>query len=1067
MMKVLSRFLSPLGSILQCCGAGFPLFILMPVADAPAEDKSVAGSDQVADIIENYEGRGALSDGSDPTPPEEALKGFALREGFEIELVASEPDIGQPLHISWDSKGRMWVTQYLQYQFPAGLKIVEYDNHLRAQFDKVPEPPPHGAKGADKVTVFEDTTGDGRYDSHRDVITGLNIATSAVHGAGGIWVTNPPYLLFYPDADGDAEPDGDPEVKLSGFGLEDTHAVANSLKWGPDGWLYGACGSTTTGSVENPATGERVEWQGQMVWRYHPATEEFEIWAEGGGNTFSLEIDSAGRIFSGTNNGSTRGMHYPQGSYGKKSWGKHGPLTNPYAFGYFDHMKHQGDDRRFAQAFCIYEGGLYGEEWEGKVIAANSLHNLVWVSELLPDGSTFRTVDEEPLVTSPDRWFRPVFAGVGPDGCVYLADWYDTRLSHVRPVDDWHKDSGRIYRIVPTGTEPKIPDMDFAGMSPDELMAHFDDPNWVVRKRALLELGWGEGIEELALLMHMEIDERFVAFADSEFAGLAGGIFKPLIPYLAMMMSLEEQVRDDEAERWAIRYMSQMAPSDYPPSIPPSLKNNEEVLKMNQQVSEMMDSSMQKVATDLKENFLRDPDLHDRAQLAAAAKQFPWPIASVVVEELLTHDEDLTDPHIPLLIWWAIEAHAEDARGEIGALAADPETWKSKIFREVVAERLARRYAMAGGEENFLSAAKLLETAPDEDAAKRLMTGIQLAFQGADLPDLPPELTRQMEAHASAAGGSPLVLALQRGDKGAVKKARAAVESSGTDPVERIELVRLLGESGDPSVVPVLLKLLGLDQHSALKRVVLQALARYDDPEIPKTILARHGRTLPAEHGVRSTAHLVLAGRVDWAAQFLEKVERAHIKAGEVSPDVIQLLARHGDSGIDEKVRELWPNSVAATSEANRTEIERIKKVLAGGKGDADAGKVQFAARCASCHQLFGEGQKIGPDLTPYERQNLDFWLPAIVDPSLELREGFLQYVATMKDGRIVIGMMEEQSPRAVTLRDFAGQSAQLSREEIGKLEASPVSAMPPGLLAGMSDKDLRDLFAYLMKVEE
>ncbi|NNE93770.1 MAG: dehydrogenase, partial [Verrucomicrobiales bacterium] len=437
-------------------------------------DVSKAGNEQVAEIIKTYKGRGTLADDTPPTPPEEAVKKFKVRDGFEVELVASEPVIGQPLHISWDSKGRMWVTQYLQYQFPAGLKIVEYDNHLRAQFDKVPEPPPHGTKGADKITVFEDTNGDGKYDSHRDVITGLNIATSAVHGAGGIWVSNPPYLLFYPDADGDANPDSDPQVKLAGFGLEDTHSVMNSLKWGPDGWLYGANGSTTTGEVKDPASGEIVKWQGQMIWRYHPPTEKFEIYAEGGGNTFSVEIDSKGRVFSGTNNGNTRGMYYPQGAYGKKGWGKHGPLTNPYAFGYINHMAHEGDKNRFAQAFCIYEGGLYGDEWEGKIIAPNSLHNIVWVSKLLPDGSTFKTVDEEPLVETDDRWFRPVFSGVGPDGCVYIADWYDTRLSHVRPVDDWHKSSGRIYRVKPMGTDPKLQVMDFANASAEDLVGEFD-----------------------------------------------------------------------------------------------------------------------------------------------------------------------------------------------------------------------------------------------------------------------------------------------------------------------------------------------------------------------------------------------------------------------------------------------------------------------------------------------------------------------------------------------------------------------------------------------------------------
>ncbi|MCB1089131.1 MAG: L-sorbosone dehydrogenase, partial [Verrucomicrobiae bacterium] len=278
-----------------CLIAGLTLLTALAAAQEktpapqPGADVTKAGTDQVADIIKNYEGRGTLADDTPPTPPQEAVKQFKMREGFAIDLMASEPEIGQPLFISWDSKGRLWVMQYLQYQFPAGLKIVEYDNHLRAQFDKVPEPPPHGTKGADKITIFEDTDGDGRFDKHQDAITGLNIATSVETGHGGIWVTNPPYLLYYPDPDGDGIPNGDPEVRLSGFGIEDTHSVMSNLEWGPDGWLYGVNGSTTTGKVKNPATGKEVAWQGQMVWRYHPDSHEFEIYGEGGGNTFSLE----------------------------------------------------------------------------------------------------------------------------------------------------------------------------------------------------------------------------------------------------------------------------------------------------------------------------------------------------------------------------------------------------------------------------------------------------------------------------------------------------------------------------------------------------------------------------------------------------------------------------------------------------------------------------------------------------------------------------------------------------------------------------------------------------------
>ncbi len=167
-------------------------------------------------------------------------------------------------------------------------------------------------------------------------------------------------------------------------------------------------------------------------------------------------------------------------------------------------MKFQGDDRRFPQAFLIYDGGLLGPDFEGSVIAPNSMCNLVWHSRRYRDGSTFRTVDEPNLVESSDRWFRPVYGGVGPDGGVYIADWYDTRLSHVSPVDDWHKESGRIYRIAPVradstgadskgaeGTRQRLHDaVDLTKLNLDQLIGCFSHPNKWVRQRAALEIGW-------------------------------------------------------------------------------------------------------------------------------------------------------------------------------------------------------------------------------------------------------------------------------------------------------------------------------------------------------------------------------------------------------------------------------------------------------------------------------------------------------------------------------------------------------------------------------------------------
>lgn len=998
-------------------------------SDSSNQATTVAGSEQALDVIRSFPGRGALADGSEPTPAEEAMKTFRLRSGFALDLIAAEPAVEQPLFLSWDAKGRLWAVLYRQYQFPAGLKIVEYDDHLRARFDKIPLPPPQGERGEDIIRVFEDQDGDGHFESHKDVISGLNLATAVAVGAGGIWVANPPYLLFYPDADGDDVPDSDPVVKLSGFGIEDTHAVMNNLLWGPDGWLYGANGSTTTGSVVDPATGKTVSWQGQMIWRFHPPTERFEIFAEGGGNTFSLEIDAAGQVFSGTNGGRTRGMHYPQGSYGTKSWGKHGPLTNPYAFGYFEHMKHEGDERRFPQTFAIEEGGLFGPELAGRIVSANALHNLVWASRLERDGSTYRTVDEENPVESPDRWFRPVYAGLGPDGAIYLADWYDSRLSHVRPVDDWHKTSGRIYRLRPEGQPPVYREGDLSKLPAAELLARLEHPNRLVRRRAVLELGWrGERsvVDEL---------ERLVESA-------RGQVSLEALWALNLLDGLTEERatawldhQQPDLRRWVVRLVGDRCQASEP------------------------------LAAKLAHLARHENDVQVRVQLAASAKRLPAPTALGIIEGLTQHDEDLQDPHQPLMIWWALEAHAETHREGIAQWLSQKERWERPLIRESLLDRLMRRYAIAGGPENYASAATLLELAPDDKAKAKLLEALQDSFTGVSLPELPEPLSLALQDYSRSLGDRGLVLRLRSGEKGAVEEALKAVLDSSLPTGVRSELVRQLGESGDRRAIDPLLKILALNQEHALKRVALQTLARYDEDRVAQGILSRYGSTLPAEHGVRSTAERVLAGRLGWARLMMDRVEVAAIKARDLEADVVQLMMEHGDAELNARIQKFWPGIAAGSGGVDlAAETNRIKAVLAEGLGDEAAGQVIFAARCAICHRLFGEGTELGPDLTGYERSNLDFWIPSIVNPSLELREGYGNYVASMKDGRKVVGLMVEQSPRTVTLKDLAGQVSLLDRSSIESLEASPISPMPPGLLTGLSDKELKDFFAYLMK---
>ncbi len=259
--------------------------------------------------------------------PAEAVKRMQVADGLEVGVYASEPQIRQPVAITFDEKGRMWVIQYLQYPAPNGLKPVKVDQYLRTVYDRVPEPPPQGPKGADRITICEDTDGDGRADKFTDFISGLNLATGLAIGHGGVFVVQSPYLLFYPDRNHDDVPDGDPEVLLSGFGMEDAHAFPNSLQWGPDGWLYGAQGSTVTAKIRG------IEFQ-QGIWRYHPLTKQFELFAEGGGNTWGVDFDRRGEIFASSNGGHVM-FHQVQGAYYIKGFSKHGELHNPHSYGYF------------------------------------------------------------------------------------------------------------------------------------------------------------------------------------------------------------------------------------------------------------------------------------------------------------------------------------------------------------------------------------------------------------------------------------------------------------------------------------------------------------------------------------------------------------------------------------------------------------------------------------------------------------------------------------------------------------------------------------------------------------
>ncbi len=1022
--KMLTRFLVSLIILtFWCCSDSH---------NKPAKNvelSEIAGNEEVKAYMEAFEGRGAQTDGTKSTPAEVALLNFKMANDLALDLVLSEPQIHQPVEIMFDHRGRLWVVQYNQYPYPEGLKIVDIDNWARVVFNKIPDPPPLGVRGADKITIFEDTDGEGTFDKSTDAITGLNIATGVCLGRGKIWVLTPPYLVAYPDPDGDGLPNGQPEVHLSGFGLEDTHAVANSLRWGPDGWLYGAQGSTTHATITSKASKD-VHFKGQAIWRYHPVTQVFEVFAEGGGNTFHVEIDAKGRVYSG-DNGAFRGFYYKQGGYYQKNWGKHGALTNPYALGYIRGMDLTGERTRFTHAWVKYEGGSLPEAYHDKIIAINPLQNFVQLTRLEATGSTFSNIDESIILETEDRWFRPVDIKAGPDGAVYLADWYDSRLSHVDPRDTWNKTTGRIYRLR-NKNEKRVEPFDLSTKSGDELVELLQHENKWFRQQALRLIGDRKDRSVLPQLKGMLENGDDQSALEALWAiNLTGG-FDSEVHKTALMHA------DPYVRMWAVRLISDQPGTRPDPSI------------------------IKKLAS----MALAETHLEVISQLASTAKRLTGPDAIPIIANLLKNDVTAYDNDNRLFIWWAVESKAIDQRENILKLLEDEKIWEQPLVNEFVINRLVQRYALAGGSDNYASCVRLFELSPGEAHKQTLMNGLQEGLRGKDLAEIPSNLAAIIAQNQAAFGEGKLALGLRQNAPEAVKEALKMIADPEASLRERLSYIRIFGEVDQPSSVPVLLKLAQGQEYSVAVRLAsIESLRHYEDEAIGSTIADAYQAKIRADPDLRAASFNLFASRASWAQELMKKIfETREIKKEEIPIDILKQVKMLGNKELVHVIETNWPEVKVTTSDEMKHEMERVKQALTLYNGDPKAGRLIYQRTCESCHRLFDKGGNIGPELTGYDRNNVEYLVLNIINPNADIREGYVNYLIEKTDGQVIMGTITDQSGGNVTVKPLAGEEIVLSPAEIKKMEAQKTSLMPERLLSPLSDQEIRDLFAYLRR---
>lgn len=954
-----------------------------------------------------------------PLAPSESARRFTVVDGLEMELVLSEPEIAQPLQVSFDERGRLWVVEYRQYPAPAGLTLVSHDQFWRAVYDRVPEPPPHGVCGADRISIHEDTNGDGLPDRHTVFVDGLNIATAAARGRGGVWVLNPPYLLFYPDRNDDDVPDGDPEVHLEGFGLEDTHSVINSLRWGPDGWLYAAQGSTVSGRVRRPgAAQEPIHTLGQNIWRYHPEQRRYGVFSEGGGNAFGVEIDDRGRIFSGHNGGNTRGFHYVQGGYLQKGFEKHGQLSNPHAYGYFPQMPHN-DAERFTHTFAIYGGGALSGVFDGRLFGIEPLQGRVVMAELQREGSTFRTRDVGFAVTSADPWFKPVDIKHGPDGALYVVDWYDFQVNHWRNYQgNMDAGNGRIYRLKARGARP-VRAEDLRSVPVGRLVALLGSPNRWARQTALRLLGDRRDPSAVPLLRQRLAESRNQEALEALWGlHLSGGFDAD-----AARLALDHP--HPAVREWAVRLLGDPA-------------------------SALPDGLLER----WQELARRETDPEVRQQLAASARRLPTRQALAVLRELVRHDEDSRDARQPLMIWWALEAKAGTDRAAVVEWFRDATLWERPLVRDHLLERVMRRFAQAATPEDLAACTTLLGVAPSRAQADRLLAGFEKAFEGRSMAGLPPDLVAML---ARAGGGSP-ALQLRTGAPGAVDDALDKVADESVDAGQRTQLIQLLGERKEPRAVRSLLRACGSPKEP-VQVAALGALRAFDGPQIAERAVSMlEGAT----NLVRTAALSLLTSRVGWSLQLARAVDGGRLKPTAVTLDAVRQMKRHDHPELAALMGKHWPATGQPTSADMEARIRDLAAIVRNGTGDPYAGKKLFTAQCAACHKLFAVGGSIGPDLTPFRRDDLDSLLLSVVHPSAEVREGYENHLVETRDDRALSGFIVRQDKTVVVLRGLDGQDVVLPREEIVEMRPAGLSLMPEGLLDGMNETQIRDFFAYL-----
>lgn len=964
--------------------------------------------------------------------PEKALARMQLADGLKARLVAAEPLVRQPVAIDFDDRGRLWVIQYLQYPNPAGLNRVKVDRYSRTQYDRMPEPPPNGPKGADRLTILKDTNGDGQADQSHDFITGLNLTTGFAFGDGGVYVLQAPYLLHYADQNKDDKPDGPPRVLLTGFGMDDAHSLANSLIWGPDGWLYGLQGSTVTAQIRG------IEFQ-QGIWRYHPPTDRFELFAEGGGNMWGLDFDRSGNLFASTNFGPHIALHVVQDAYYWKQFGKHGPLHNPFAYGHFDHMPHTNPQGGHVTAGGLfYEGGNWPDKYRGQYIGANVLSHWVAAFDFKPVKSSFTSSQSTIILNSNDPWYAPCDLALGLDGQVYVADWHDQRMAHPDPDADWDRTNGRIYAIGNKADKqpPLALQQDLSKLDSADLITLLGDKNSAIRRRARRLLKERKNSNANAQLTQIwqntaqPAELRREAFWTllSQTQRLTNQSPVSITQILSALADADAAIR-----RSAIAAIGDCATNATPPD-------------------GVINTLLQLARTETDATIL--------GQLAAASAR----IGSIPVWEAIVRNVTGTnDDRLGMRLWWAAERLSVNQLQSLTCSMMVLDGMTIPIFQKTILSRFLQKLSYVGDERAGESIAAFLDR-PEPAQSSRLAILVD-ALRGGAAAGSGPILRGTISRHYQADPGNLLYWELAARIK--LPQARTYAEMQISKKPRKMgekQWATYLKTAADLNWANWAGHALAATQiggSATVSQAGWSALGLLmTDREIATLIQNYPGLAASGKLQVRD----LLTSRPDACQKLLEAIENRVIPSTDFDLPQVARIAAFQNNQLSEKATRIWGKVQSATPEERLAEVRRLNNDLRAAVGNRANGQLLFRNNCGRCHKLFGEGQSIGPELTGSNRDNRQWLLTSLVDPSGIVRKEYQSQVIEMKDGRVLEGLILGQSGGLLKLIDSSGRISEVVSGDIAERRDSATSLMPEGLYKLFKPQELRDLFSYIQQ---